>query len=81
MVGKSVLYVLSTYNSLYPAAMPDKDSKLTKVETAKDINQQDSERLCFSFNNKTWGNQNKPGFFKVKHSNPKKINFQHMSVI
>ena len=55
MIDKSDLFVSSDYSSLNISAMAHKDSRWPKLETAKAINQNDSKRVCSSFNYKSWG--------------------------
>ena len=80
MIDKSDLLVSSDYNSLYPLAMAQLDSKWPQKETAKAVNIEDSDRLCFMFNNGDWKGLYKAGFFKLRYCNPKEIKFQHMCV-
>ena len=80
VIDKSDLLVSSDYNSLYPSAMAHPDSKWPKIETAKAIEEEDSDRLCELFNKGDWKSLNKSGFFKVRYYNSKEIIFQHMSV-
>ena len=49
-MDKLDLLVLGNYNSLYPSAKAHKDSKWPKVETAKAIKNEESDRLCDLFN-------------------------------
>ena len=67
MIDKSDLLVSSVYNRLFSSAMTHKDCKWSKLESAKAINQKESEWLCSSFNDETWGSLNKSGFSKVKY--------------
>ena len=52
------------------------DSKWRKKETAKAIDQNDSNWFCFRFIDKTWESLNNFGFFKLKNCNQKKSYFK-----
>ena len=54
MIDKSDFFLSSDYISLYPSAMAILDSKWPKIETAREINIEDSDRLCSLFNNGEW---------------------------
>ena len=54
MIEKSELLVSSDYNSLYPSAVAHLDSKLPKIETAKAIVKEDSDRLFSLFTIGDW---------------------------
>ena len=77
-MDKSDLLVSSDYNSLYPSAMAHNDSNWSKLETAKTIEKEDSDRLCELINTGEWKSLNKSGFFRIKNYNPKDIIFQHL---
>ena len=80
LIDKSDLLVSSDYNSLYPLAMAQLDSKWTEKETAEVVDIEGSDRVCTLFNNGDWKSLYKSGFFKVRYCNPNEIIFQHMSV-
>ena len=79
-IDKSDLLVSSDYNSLYPIAMAQQDSKWPKIETAKSIKKEDSDRSCELLNSGAWKTLNKSGFLKTNYYNPKDIVFQHLGV-
>ena len=54
--------------------------KWPKIETAKSINIEDSNKLCSWFINGDSKSSNKSRSFKVSYYNPKELIFQHMSV-
>ena len=45
--------------------MAHKDSKWPKIEIAKAIKKEDSDRFCELFNSSEWKTLNKSGFFKI----------------
>ena len=60
--------------------MPHPDLKWPKLETAKQFEKKDSDRLCSLLNNGSWKSLNKPGFFKLRYFNPKEVVFQKLTV-
>ena len=54
LIDKYDLLVSSDYFSLYPSTKAHLDSEWPKIETAKAINIEDSDRQCSSFNNGNW---------------------------
>ena len=79
-IDKSDLLASGEYNSLYPSATAQKESKWPKIETAIAIKKEDSVLLCELFNTGECKKLNKSGFFDAKYYNPGNIIFQHMSV-
>ena len=67
MIDEFDLLVLGEYNVLYPSARAHPDSKCLKIETAKAINREDSDRFCSLFNNGSWKSLNESGLFKVRY--------------
>ena len=60
--------------------MAHEKSTWRAIETAKAINQEDSDVFCEFFNSGQWASLNKTGFFKVKYHNPENLILQHMAV-
>ena len=66
MIDKSDLLLSCDYTTLYPSLMAHNDFRCPKIETAKSINQNESNWFCSSFSNKTWESLKESGVFKVK---------------
>ena len=66
------------FNSLYPCAEADEDSKWPAIETSFPFERFLSDAICELFNSSRWEEVNGSAFLTVKFHNPENLIFQHI---
>ena len=78
MMNKDSSFLSYDFNSLYPSAEADEDSKWPAIETSFPFERFLSDAICELFNSSRWEEVNGSAFLTVKFHNPENLIFQHI---